>query len=230
MKTSVLTTALSATLLFFISCSEKEAIIHQADPVDATQKKEVFITASLDEGTDSGTRTSLVTDENDKPAAIYWTPGDKIKVFSDGQAAEFTSVNEEPTHVARFRGTVSFITGADDGVEPSYVWGLYPYREDAVYDEPTPGVSRTATITTTLPAIQTGKAGTFDDSYAITVGRSESLSIAFKSVYTMMRFSVTRDDIKAVSFKGNNNEAIAGRFTVGIDETAYPPLSYSQEY
>ena len=164
----------------------------------------------------------MVTDSEEKPVAINWTPGDKIKVFSDGQAAEFTSINETPTRVARFRGYVSFVTGADDGAEIAYVWGLYPYREDAVYTEPETGVSRTAVITTTLPAAQTGKAGTFDDGYALTIGRSESLSIPFKTVYTLMRFTVSRDDIKSVSFKGNNSEAIAGRVSIGMDDTATP--------
>ena len=209
---------LAASLVFF-SCTAEETVPSQGIDLE---RHEVIVTASLDE--DSFTRTSLVTDSDEKPVAINWTPGDKIKVFSDGQAAEFTSINETPTRVARFRGYVSFVTGADDGAEIAYVWGLYPYREDAVYTEPETGVSRTAVITTTLPAAQTGKAGTFDDGYALTIGRSESLSIPFKTVYALMRFSVSSDGIKSVTFKGNNNEAIAGRVSIGMDDTGATPV------
>ena len=222
MKKYELIPTVSIAVLSLFSCSIQEENSPLENPEPKGELQETIITATLDEGTAPETRTSLVTDETGAPVAIYWTPGDKIKIFSDGQSAEFTSINSEPAPVARFRGLVSFVTGADDGQEIAYVWGLYPYREDAVYNEPQVGVSRTATITTTLPAVQTGKAGTFDDGYAITIGRSESLSIPFKSVYTLMRFTVSSDDIKSVTFKGNNNEAIAGRFTVGMDDSASP--------
>ncbi len=221
-KTLDICAFLAGTLLLF-SCSihEEDAPLRQ-DRRNNISKQEVVITASLGDEAVSDTRTSLVTDEEGAPEAIYWTPGDQIKIFSAGESSLFTSINSTPAPVAKFKGEVSFITGADDGTEVDYVWGLYPYHEDAVYSEPQPGVSRTATITTYLLSDQAGKAGTFDEGYAITIGRSESLSIPFKTVYTLMRFTVSRNDIKSVTFKGNNNEPIAGRFTVGMDDSASP--------
>ena len=93
---SLVAILLAASLVFF-SCTVEETVPSLGIDLE---RHEVIVTASLDE--DSFTRTSLVTDSDEKPVAINWSPGDKIKVFSDGQAAEFTSINEEPTRVARF--------------------------------------------------------------------------------------------------------------------------------
>ena len=216
--------ALFATLSLLFSCTMEEQLVPASQTVKTIEEKETIITASLEDEPDMVTRTSLVTDETSAPVAVNWNPGDQIKIFSAGESSLFTSLNTEPSRVAKFKGKVNFITGADDGTEVDYVWGLYPYREDAVYNEPQPGVSRTAMISTTLPAVQTGKAGTFDDGYAITIGRSVSLSIPFKAVYSLMRFTVSSPDIVSVSFKGNNNEEIAGGFTTYMDDNQTPPV------
>lgn len=62
-------------------------------------------------------------------------------------------------------------------------------------------------MTTSLPAIQTGKGGTFADGYPITADATGS-SISFNHVCNGLRFMVNRNDIKAVSFRGNNGEKI----------------------
>ena len=210
-----LAAAFCATALILFSCSQEEDVSREEAPSKEKEWKEVIITASLDEATQPDTRTSLVT-ENGEIKEVLWSPGDSVKLFSLGEDAAFVSINTTPTRVARFKGMIPFITGADENGEISYIYGLYPYRADATYSETEPGVSSTAVITTTLPHIQTGKAGTFDDGYAVTLGRSESLSVPFRTVYTLIRFSLTRDDITSVSFKGNNGEPIAGRFKVGM--------------
>lgn len=194
---------ISASVLFF-SCSTVEEPQITADKGKEISMQEAIITASMDDDA-VATRTSLLTD-SDKDEAIVevqWTPGDKIKIFSAGESSEFTSINTEPKRIAKFKGMVSFITGADDGSETDYVWGLYPYRADATYTEPEEGVSRTAVITTTMPSAQTAKEGTFNDNLAISIGRSESLSIPFKNVYSGLRFTLTRDDIVSVTLSGN---------------------------
>ncbi len=178
--------------------------------------KEVVITASLD--TESETRTNYLLDPTDGKMHVFWTPGDSIKIFSAGESAKFISQNTEPKRITKFKGWVPFITGADDGTEIDYVWGIYPYRSDATYSEPEPGVSATAQITTTLPDVQIGKAGTFADDLAVTIGRSESLSISFKSAYSGIYVTLNRSDISMIIFKGNDGEAVAGRFTLGMKD------------
>ena len=178
------------------------------------------MTATVDDGAE--TRTSLLVDKDndDEILEVRWSPGDEIKVFSAGESSKFTSLNTEPQKTAQFKGTVSFITGLDENGEPEYVWGLYPYREDATCTKTADGT----VITTTLPSYQRGAADTFSDDLALAIGRSRTLSIPFKNVYTGFRFTLTRDDIVSVTFRGNNNETLAGRFSVSMGNDNEPVI------
>ncbi len=198
------------------SCSVKEETL-TPDSVPHTEKvlREVIVTASLDDETP--TRTNYLLDPTDGKMHVFWTPGDSIKIFSAGEEAKFVAQNTEPKRIAKFKGTVSFITGADDGSETDFVWGLYPYRRDAFYVEPD-GISRTALICTELPNVQVGKAGTFADDLAITIGRSESLSIPFKNAYSGIYVTLNRSDITTVLFRGNDGEELAGWYSIGMHE------------
>lgn len=198
------------------SCSVKEEAL-TPDSVPHTEKvlREVIVTASLDDETP--TRTNYLLDPTDGKMHVFWTPGDSIKIFSAGEEAKFVAQNTEPKRIAKFKGTVSFITGADDGSETDFVWGLYPYRRDAYYVEPD-GISRTALICTELPNLQVGKAGTFADDLAITIGRSESLSIPFKNAYSGIYVTLNRSDITTVLFRGNDGEELAGWYSIGMHE------------
>lgn len=179
---------------------------------------EVIITASIADG-QQATRTSY----DEVEAKNYWTPGDKIKVFSAGEAAEFTSLNTEPEPIVKFRGYIATITGSsnDNDDTKDYVWGLYPYSEGAIYEEPD-GISRTARITTTYPDVQVGVAGTFGDNLSVMVGRSESLSVPFRGAYSGAFFQVNRDDIVSITLRGLNNEVLAGTATLGLNTNMIP--------
>ena len=87
-KTLDICAFLAGTLLLF-SCSihEEDAPLRQ-DRRNNISKQEVVITASLGDEAVSDTRTSLVTDEEGAPEAIYWTPGDQIKIFTAERAPE----------------------------------------------------------------------------------------------------------------------------------------------
>lgn len=218
METRKLLWGALASLMLVSACQEKELDIYDMPSgSNGRQMKEVVITADLDgDQTPSDTRTSLELEGTKN--LIYWSPGDELKIFSAGEESKFTAQITEKSRKAKFNGLISFITGDDGEAETDYVWGLYPYRDDATYSEPD-GNSRTALITTTLPGNQSGKDNTFEDGLAITIGRSESPNISFKSVYTS--FYVTfkeRTDIISLTFRGLDNEALAGRFSVGMTE------------
>ena len=213
----------SMVLIALAGCQTKEMDMQINDSPDAGQKnvvwKEVVISASL-EGSDVDTRTQRGVDKK-----TYWSPGDKIKIFSAGESSEFTSINTQPERVVKFKGLISFITGTSDENEDAkdYVWGLYPFSEDATYAEPD-GISRTAEITTTLPSMQTAKAGTYDDGFAITIGRSETLSIPFYSAHSGFFVRFNRDDIISVTLRTVAGEPIAGRVTIGLDSNGKPVI------
>ena len=181
------------------------------------QGHEVFFTASLE----SSPETKTTIDDQIK---VYWTPGDEVMVFSAGESAKFTAINTSPSRVAKFRGVVSFIMGYDETGETTYAWALYPYRSNAAYSEPANAQNPTyeANLTTYIPAVQYGRAGTFDDGYAVSVARSESLNFKFKNAYSGYRISFDRDDITSVELKSLDGESLSGGFTLGMDSSNVP--------
>ena len=205
------------TLLFLAGCQQQELDV-QAPSDTPRDLREVIVTASIADG-QQATRTSY----DEVEAKNYWTPGDKIKIFSAGYASEFTSINTVPEPIVKFQGMISFITGSSNDTDDTrhYVWGLYPYSEGATYTEPD-GASRTARITTTFPSIQVGADGTFGDNLSVMIGRSESLSIPFRGAYSGAFFKVSRNDIESITLRGLNNEVLAGTATLGLNDNLTP--------
>lgn len=136
--------------------------------------------------------------------SVLWEPGDEVKVFYNGVGSRFTSTNTESVGVAQFTGSLSSIIGFNEGFsDTTPLWGLYPYRADAMADN--------TSVTTTLPASQTGRAGSFAKGTNITLGKSSSLTMGFYNVCGGVRFSLTQEGVKEVVFEGQNNDYIAGK-------------------
>ena len=145
--------------------------------------------------------------------SVLWEAGDEIKLFYDGTGGRFTNQYTEPSGTARFSGSLNVAFGSNEGFSDSTpLWGLYPYRADATADN--------ASVTTTLPAEQVGREGSFAKKTLITLGKSTSLSMGFYNVCGGVRFSLTQEGIKEVVFQGQNDEDIAGKvklaFTDGV--------------
>lgn len=165
-------------------------------------QKLIFTTSA-----DCGIKTKT---ERQSDGKVFWNPGDEISIFYGSGTAggsKFTSTNTETTAIANFTGEIGVITGGGEiPIEETYFWGIYPYRDDNECD----GTS----VTITLPANQDGVADSFADNLFPTMGCNRGLSLAFYNIGGGMRFSVTRDDIKRVTLRGNNGETLAGRVKV----------------
>ncbi len=135
---------------------------------------------------------------------VYWEPGDEIKVFFNGSSGRFTSQNTENATSATFTGTLPVVVGGNEGAGvTTKTWGLYPYRADATLDGDA--------MVTTLPAAQTGRAGSFAKNTNITMAHSEGYGLAFYNICGGIRFSLTQEGVKEVVFQGQNDEDIAGK-------------------
>ena len=211
---------------------EKDAAFPQKDNANKI-RKEVILTAQS-EDPDFLTRTETeveVSGSGTKSFPMYWLPGDKMMVYSAGEASEFTSINTTRTRVAKFKGVISVISGADDGTEKDYVWAIYPSSAAVGYSEPN-GNSATAVLTADFPVIQASKAGSYADDIAMTIGRSESLGVYFKSVYSCLYFTFARNDIASITLRGRNNETLAGRVNVTLvnnEPVATPVTGYESK-
>ncbi|MBQ9463468.1 MAG: leucine-rich repeat protein [Bacteroidales bacterium] len=159
------------------------------------------------------TRTTV----QDSGAQVFWEPADEIKVFFKGEGSKFVSKNAGNAATADFAGSMNILVGANEGeFSQNKVWGLYPFREDATSD----GNS----VTTTLPYMQTGRAGSFAKDTHVMLSCSGGLDLAFYNVCGGLRFSLTQPGIKSVVLSGNNNENLCGKINLAF-ENGVPVIS-----
>lgn len=155
--------------------------------------------------TDASTRTILTTGN-----AVYWEANDTISLFDPtGANNQFSTTQSGPS--------VTF-TGEAIPAEGTY-YALYPYDTNAQI--------KGTTITTTLPAEQMARAGSFAQGLNPSVATADATNnLCFKNVCALVKFtlggSITTTITKA-TLCGNNGEALAGTLT--IDATASTPIA-----
>ena len=150
------------------------------------------------------TRTSLSVDESGA-GTIYWNPADQIDVFFGTKKAQYTSQNASDAIAATFK-TSDSVSGTD--VSSTNIWGLYPSNSSSSCNG--------SSITTTLPSTQYGVPNTFDKDIFPAVAHSSSTSLQFYNVCGGIKFNLAYDDIKKITFRGNNNEDLAGTVSISF--------------
>lgn len=161
----------------------------------------VSVTVKARQADDSGgTKTIRNADKT-----VSWMPREEILIICGDEKAKFTSINTENEAAATFYGEMdeATVTAVSNGTCTSPVWGLYPYDGGAQSDG--------TCVITTLPAEQTGVAGTFANNLFITLAQSANFNLYFYNVCSGFRFSVTKAGIRSVTLQGNDHEDIAGK-------------------
>jgi len=179
--------------------------------------REMTFSASFGE---AGTRTQI--DGSDK-TKILWSPKDAIKVFCTDQASgKFESGNDEAADVTTFTGRMEPSAGGLGQVlgESEY-WGVYPYSDDSEYDS--------GSVSLTVPSEQVAENGTFQRGAFPSVAVSKNPSLAFYNVCGGLCFTVSRADITSVTFEGKNNETLAGKVWVRMNESGRPEVKSVDE-
>ena len=155
--------------------------------------------------TDVSTRTELTTDN-----AVHWEANDAISLFDPtGTNNQFSTTQSGPS--------VTF-TGKATPAKGTY-YALYPYDVNAQIEG--------TTITTTLPAEQMAREGSFAQGLNPSVATADATNnLYFKNVCALVKFtldgSITTTITKA-TLCGNNGEALAG--TVTIDASQKNPIT-----
>lgn len=150
--------------------------------------------------TDASTRTILTTDN-----AVHWEANDTISLFDPtGANNQFSTTQSGPS--------VTF-TGEAIPAEGTY-YALYPYDTNAQI--------KGTTITTTLPAEQMARAGSFAQGLNPSVATADAANnLYFKNVCALVKFtldgSITTTITKA-TLCGNNGEALAGTLTIDASQ------------
>ena len=175
----------------------------QLVPVEEPQGDIIFKAYN---GDNPETKTALQSD-----GSIVWCASDEINLFyGDSHATKFTSTNTDPAASVDFRGS---LTGFEYNDSDSF-WAVYPYNEENTCDG--------GSVTVSLPAGQTAVAGTFADDLYIGVAQTKDFNLMFYNVCGGIKFCVTTEGVKSVTFKGNNGEALAGTAKVVFGEDGKP--------
>lgn len=205
------------------------------NPEDNIVKKEVVIRAVHEY--DGRTKTILQED-----GSVWWQPNDAIGVFFGTYCSCFYSYNMEDAPSANFIGEALIVQGHNENsngnVGTYSYWGVFPpyltndYTEDysfdywrgnGDYEEPT---REKESVNVYLPSRQKGEEGTFDSNYFISVARSEDYKeLSFYNLCGGLAFTVESEGIHTVTFKGNDNEALAGGVNVVMNSEGRPVVN-----
>lgn len=151
--------------------------------------------------------------------AVFWSPKDSIKVFYGTKSSgKFVSNNTEPVASTSFTGTFDqFDASINAGATSSDFWGVYPYSSSSVcYGD---------AVLIEVPSIQTACKGTFAPNMFPSIAKSSGLSLSFYNVCGGIMFTVSETGIESVTFRGNNNENIAGVAKVSVNDSGEPVLN-----
>ena len=208
---SMVTAALAA-----VSCQMGETDIDgNGDPV-GTQYKEIVLDAYQEEGE---TRTEL------SGTSVLWSPGDAVSILLGASASRLESTGTSASAGTTFSGSLAVDVSACHNGDA--VWGVYPYSSD---------ISLSGSyVTTTLPSVQTAKAGSFANNLMLLLGKTAlttanlsqstvQLSMNFKNVCSGVRFKVTRSDIKTVTMTARGGQSLCGTVTLGMDGSGNPTI------
>lgn len=129
---------------------------------------------------------------------LHFTAGDEIKVFDGDNSCVFTGDIKEGTSA-----TCNFSGSANPDAETYY----------AVY--PSSASLDASHVSGSIPTSQTAVAGTFDKNAHVMVASASGSKkeFAFKTANAFIRIIAPRN-LKSIVMTGNNNEAIAGNFSI----------------
>lgn len=143
---------------------------------------------------ETGSRTILTSGN-----AVQWKGFENISILNGTQNCKFRNITGKQGANAVFTGEISATTGTD-------IYALYPYDSNASLS----GKS----ITTTLKAIQTPVANTFENGVNISVAKATAENtLAFKNVCGLIKFTVDKA-VSSITLTSDN--AIAGAMTISI--------------
>ncbi len=203
MKTINYLIMVSAAILG-VACND---IVESADVISIPEK-EIILTATR-EHLDAGTKSFRLDD-----GSVWWSPKEDVSVFygsGTNGGSKFSTMNTSIAETVELQGSVQMSGSAKD------FWAVYPYSEDNSCD----GTS----VTTVIPSCQTGVEGNFSNDVFPAVAKSSTMNLAFWNICGGIKFFVSRGDIKYVTFKGNNDEPLAGKVKVTFGPDGTPVIS-----
>ncbi len=157
---------------------------------------------------DSGTRSFRLDD-----GSVWWSPKEEVSVFygsGTGGGSKFVSMNTSIAETVELQGSIQ-MSGSG-----KVFWAVYPYSQENSCDG--------SSITTVIPSTQIGVEGNFSDDAFPAMAKGSSTSLPFWNICGGIKFFVSRNDIKSVTIKGNNNETLVGKVKVAFNQDGKPEV------
>ena len=175
--------------------------------VDGGLKREGDIVFHAYHADNQATKTVLKED-----GSIQWLPGDKIDIFiGSNDKRIFTSQNAVPASEVDFNGSFTNVQWPNEPVE---YWAVYPHDEVTIFDG--------SSVVINIPDNQTGKVGTVSNDLFASIAKTKDFDLYFYNVCGGVKFTVKQEGITSVTFKGNNNESLAGKARIGFGKDNKP--------
>ena len=133
--------------------------------------------------------------------SVLWKEGDEISIIWNG--GKTTAQADAAGAQANFPATVS---------QASEYFAVYPSAASVDLNE--------GTLTVGIPAEQNGA---FEDAN-IAIARTADRTLVFKNLCALGKFTLSRNDIAKVEFKGNGNQSLAGDATLSLDNNGIPSV------
>ena len=156
-------------------------------------------------GWDPETRTELQDD-----GSIFWSPEDEISVFcvvDNGNSwsitgrSRFVSTNTENVAKTTFVGEI-------EPTDNATYYAVYPYSSDN-------NVSYHS-IRVIIPTVQTAVADSYDRTAFVSYAETKSDTFYFKNLCGGIKFSVSQEGIKEVSFKYTSGDIMSGDLFIDV--------------
>ena len=192
MKRNLFFICILAVLSLLSACWRDDLV---PDPTDKRAKRTRLVVSASHW---QGTKTTV----QDGGTHVLWDTEETIKLFGAQDQAALTSSNAEPAATTDFTGEMIYTKGEK-------LYGLYPWREDAVCVDDT--------LITTLPFFQQARAGSFAKDMNLSVAESNSLEMTFMNVCGGVRFTLGNENIYRIILESNGGEPLAGKVWIRFD-------------
>lgn len=146
-----------------------------------------------------------------------WEANDKITIHNGEEGFEFTATEAGESVNFTYDNTV------DKKFYGEKFMAVYPAGKYSADVE-------NKIITASIPTEQGAKAGVFDMKNSLAIAFTENTTLEFKNAAALLKFTVSRDDVKSVIFYGNKTECITGATTVTLEGNNITSVQATDKY
>lgn len=152
--------------------------------------------------------------------SVWWSPGDEINIFpqyyNDEEGYYYTYPFKFVSANAGTSSSADFVYNGDGFLKADEYVAIFPYNSENI-------AFKSNYIKVAIPTVQMSPCETFDPKAFVSVAISQDENLQFRNICGGIKFSVSQDGIKEVSFKNLNkdafgyNHALSGLFLLNYN-------------